>query len=94
MEALHSAHCCRLAASAARGSRPPRGFDEPAHRGHESMFHPCAKAVPTGSYRGQKGNSYTYRVSLQQAQTGQLLQRPDSAGSSLVTVEDRLPCDV
>ena len=59
------------------------------------MFHPCTKAVPTVSCRGQKGILCTYRVSPQQAETGQLLQHPDLAdlggGSSLVSVEDRFP---
>ena len=58
------------------------------------MFHPCTKAVSRVSYRGQKGIPYTYRVSPQQAETGQLLQRSDPAGPgadpSLVAVEDRL----
>ena len=58
------------------------------------MFHPYTKTVPKVSCRGQKGIPYTYRVSPQQAETGQLLQRPDPASlvaaSSLVSVEDRL----
>ena len=59
------------------------------------MFHPCTKAVSRVSYRGQKGILCTYRVSPQQAETGQLLQHSEPAGpggaSSLVSVEDRLP---
>ena len=43
------------------------------------MFHPCTKAVPTVSYRGQKGILCTCRVSPQQAETGQLLQHPEPA---------------
>ena len=59
------------------------------------MSHPCTKAVSRVSCRGQKGIPYTYRVSPQQAETGQLLQQPEPAdpggGSSLLAVEDRLP---
>ena len=59
------------------------------------MFHPCTKAVPRVSYMGRKGILCTYRVSPQQAETGQLLQRPEPAslvaGSSLLAVAYRLP---
>ena len=59
------------------------------------MFHPCTKAIPTVSCKGQKSIPCTYLVSTQQVETGQLLQHSDLAGpgadSSLVAVEDRLP---
>ena len=72
----HTANPDRLSASAPSDSHPDQGLDGPVLWGHGSMFHRCTKAVPTGSYRGQKGILCTYRVSPQQAETGYLLQRP------------------
>ena len=94
----HTANPDRLAALAPSDTRLTHGLDGPAPWGHGSMFHPRTKPVSRVSYRGQKGIPYTYRVSPQQAETGQLLQRSDPVGPgadpSLVAVEDRLPCNV
>ena len=43
------------------------------------MFHHCPRRVPGASCRGQKGIPYTYGVSPQQLETGQLLQHPGPA---------------
>ena len=40
-----------------------------AHDGHWSMFHHRPQPVPTASYRGTEGHSYTYRVRPQQVET-------------------------
>ena len=83
----HTANPDRLSALAPSDTRLTHGLDGPVLWGHGSMFHPYTKAVPRVSYWGQKDIPCIYRVSPQQAETGQLLQHPEPAdpggGSSL-----------
>ena len=44
--------------------------------GHRGMFHNRPQFVPTTSCRGIRVHYYTYGVSPQQVEMGQLLQRP------------------
>ena len=82
-EVPHTSHSPRLSALAPGDNHHDRGLDGPVPWGLGSMFHPCTKAGPRVSYRGQKGILCTYRVSPQQAETGQLLQHSEPAGGCL-----------
>ena len=56
-------------ASARSDTRLAQDTDYQPYDGHWSMFHHRPQSVPTTSYRGTKGHSYTYGVSPQQVET-------------------------
>ena len=58
--------------------------DDQAHDGHRSRLHNRPQFVPSTSYRGTEGHSYTYGVCPQQVETWQLLQRPDGVENRLL----------